>query len=199
MSGRADPAMSVMQRMLMRMFGRPQGLLGRLSGVIMARMKRDMTARTIRWLDLQPSDYVLEVGFGPGVGIALLAHQVSSGRVEGVDVSEEMVEQASARNAGAVRTGQVKLRRASVETLPFADETFDKALAINSMQVWPDAVAGLREIRRVLKPGGRVALGFTPHSGQPKEGLTDALAAAGFTHAQVVDIDQDFCVWAING
>jgi ubiquinone/menaquinone biosynthesis C-methylase UbiE len=43
--------------------------------------------------------------------------------------------------------------------LLFEDDTFDKALAINSMQVWADAMAGLREIRRVLKSGGRVALG----------------------------------------
>ena len=95
--------MSVMQRMLMRMFGRPQGLLGRLGGVIMARMKRDMTARTICWLDLKSSDHVLEVGFGLGIGVAPLAEGVLSGRVAGVDVSEEMVDQASARNAAADR------------------------------------------------------------------------------------------------
>jgi ubiquinone/menaquinone biosynthesis C-methylase UbiE len=64
-----------------------------------------------------------------------------------------MVSQARARNATAIRDGRVDLRRGSVESLPFADDAFDKALAINSMQVWPDAVAGLRAIRRVMKPG----------------------------------------------
>jgi ubiquinone/menaquinone biosynthesis C-methylase UbiE len=63
--------------------------------------------------------------------------------------------------------------------LLFEDETFDKALAINSMQVWADAKAGLREIRRVLKSGGRVALGFTRYSGQPKAGLGEVLTTAG--------------------
>jgi hypothetical protein len=49
-----------------------------------------------------------------------------------------MVEQARARNAAAIESGRVDLRRGSVESLPFDDDTFDKALAINSMQVWPD-------------------------------------------------------------
>jgi len=58
-----------------------------------------------------------------------------------------MVAQARARNATALQSGRVDLRRRSVESLPFEGNSFDKALAINSMQVWPDAVAGLREMR----------------------------------------------------
>jgi ubiquinone/menaquinone biosynthesis C-methylase UbiE len=105
-----------------------------------------------------------------------------------------MVEQATARNAKSAKS--VDLRRGSAESLPFQDNVFDKALAINSMQVWPDAVAGLQEMRRVLKPGGRIALGFTPYSGQPKTGLTETLAAAGFTGPQVFESDKGFCAMA---
>src|SRR5438128_250196 len=141
--------MSIAKRVLMRAFGRPQGVLGRLGGVIMARMNQEIAARAIELLDVQPSDRVLEIGFGPGVGIQLLAGIVSSGLVAGVDDSEEMVEQARARNAKAIASGRVELRPASVERLPFDNDTFDKALSINSMQVWPDARAGLREILRV--------------------------------------------------
>lgn len=68
----------------------------------------------------------------------------------------------------------------------------DKALAINSMQVWRDALAGLREMWRVTKPGGRIALGFTRYSGQPKEGLK----ANGFTKAQMVETSKGLCVVA---
>lgn len=193
-----DQAVSFLSRLLLRMFGRPQGVLGRLGGIIMARMNRNLAGRTVALLDVQPHDRVLEIGFGPGVGIELLSGVVSSGHVAGVDVSEEMVEQARLRNVEAIQRGKVELRRGSVEALPFAPETFDKAMAINAMQVWPDAVAGLREIWRVLKPGGRVALGFTPYAGQPQAGLTDVLMTAGFTGAQVVDIERDFCALAIK-
>jgi tRNA A58 N-methylase Trm61 len=64
------------------------------------------------------------------------------------------------------------------------------------MQVWPDAIAGLREIRRVLKGGARIALGFTPYSGQRKTGLIETLAAAGFTDPQVVEGDKGSCAIA---
>jgi ubiquinone/menaquinone biosynthesis C-methylase UbiE len=76
---------------------------------------------------------------------------------------------------GAGRVEPTRLRR----TLAVRDAAFDKAMAINSVQVWPDAVAGLREIRRVLSPGGRIALGFTRHSGKAKEGATEMLQRLG--------------------
>jgi ubiquinone/menaquinone biosynthesis C-methylase UbiE len=190
--------MSVAHSILMRMFGRPKGILGRLGGIIMARTNQQCAAWVIDLLGIQPNDRVLEVGFGPGVGIELLARSVSGGYVAGVDPSEEMVEQAKARNVKAMESGRVDLRYGSVESLPFEDNTFNKALAINSMQVWPDAVAGLREMRRVMKPGGRIALGFTPYSGQRKGELPERLTAAGFTQAHVVETETGFCALAIK-
>ena len=94
------------------------------------------------------------------------------------------------------RSTRADLRCGSVERLPFADETFDKVLAINSMQAWPDARAGLREIRRVLKHGGNVALGFTVNSGQPEAGVAELLTAAGFAPARIVDRSKLFCAFA---
>jgi ubiquinone/menaquinone biosynthesis C-methylase UbiE len=130
------------------------------------------------------------------VGIELLAQAVASGRVAGVDCSAEMLAQATARNSQAIARRRVDLRRGSVERLPFEDDTFQKARAINSLQVWPDAIAGLREVRRVLKGGGTLALGFTPHSGQPRSGLVELIRAAGFTGAQLVAKEGDFCALA---
>jgi ubiquinone/menaquinone biosynthesis C-methylase UbiE len=149
-------------------------------------------------LDIQAHDRVLEVGFGPGVGIQLLARAASAGYVAGVDVSAAMVAQATARNVQAIASGQVDLRHGAVERLPFADQTFDKTLAINSMQVWPDAVAGLREMRRVLKTGGSIALGFTPYAGQQNRGLPELLTAAAFTEAHVVETTLGFCALAVK-
>ena len=109
-----------------------------------------------------------------------------------------MVEQARARNATAIQNGRVDLRRGSIDSLPFDNNSFDKALAINSMQVWPDPTIGLREMRRVMKPGAQIALGFTRYSGHPKKGLTETLMAAGFMKANVVEKDNWFCALALK-
>ena len=189
--------MSIMRNMLMHMFGRPQGILGRLGGIIMTRTNEDCGVWVTELLEVGPNDTVLEVGFGPGVIVQRLSKLASRG-VAGIDPSREMLEQARGRNAIAIRNGCVDLRLGSVDGLPFEDNSFEKVLAINSMQVWPDATAGLREIRRVMKPAARVALGFTLYSGQPNEGLTELLMAAGFVNANVVEKDKWFCALASN-
>src|SRR5215470_9478064 len=105
MRQRDQPPTRVVQRILMRMFGRPQGVLGRLGGIIMSRTNQQCAAWVIDLLNIESHERVLEVGFGPGVGMQLLARAASAGYVAGVDVSEEMVEHATARNMQAIESG----------------------------------------------------------------------------------------------
>ena len=91
--------------------------------MIIARTNQWMARRTIELLDVQPGDRVLEIGFGPGVGVQLLAVSASSGWIAGIDPSQEMVEQATARDAADIGAGRVELRRGSVERLPFENDT----------------------------------------------------------------------------
>jgi ubiquinone/menaquinone biosynthesis C-methylase UbiE len=186
--------MRIMHSVLQRMFGQPQGLLGRLGGIIMARTNDACGAWVIELLGVGPNDRVLEVGFGPGTAVKRLS--ALAAYVAGVDPSPEMVAQARARNAVGLENGRVELRHGSVADLPFTGDTFDKAMAINSMQIWPDAIGGLHEMRRVLKSGGTIALGFTPYSGQPNEGLAEELSAAGFAEWRLVMKDKNFCALA---
>jgi ubiquinone/menaquinone biosynthesis C-methylase UbiE len=188
--------MTVLKSILLRMFGRPSGALGKLGGMIMARTNASFARSAITLLDVAATDKVLEVGFGPGVGIQLLAEAASAGRVAGIDSSKEMLEQAKGRNAAAIASGLVDLRQGAVENMSFEDDAFDAVLAINSMQVWPDIVAGLRAIGRVTRPGGRIALGFTRYSGQPQTGVAESLSAAGFADVRVVETEHGFCALA---
>ena len=191
--------MSILNALLLRMFERPRGALGTLGGLIMARTNAECGFWVSELLQIAPKDHILEVGFGPGVVTERLAKLAPAGRVAGVDQSIEMVELARAHNIIAIRKGSVDLQWGSVESLPFKDSTFDKALAINSMHVWPDAITGLGEIRRVMKSGGRIALGFTPYSGQSKHGLTNTLVSAGFVKARLVEKETTgFCALAIK-
>lgn len=186
--------MSAFNGVLMQTFGRPHGVLGRLGGMVMAQTNQPCAAWVIDLLAIRENDNVLEVGFGPGVGIQFLA--ASARYVAGIDPSPEMLKQATVRNAQAIDRGRVDLRIGSAERLPFEENTFDKALAINSMQVWPDATAGLVEMLRVMRCGARIALGFTPYSGQQRSGLVERLTVAGFADAKVIETDQAFCALA---
>src|SRR3981081_2660460 len=114
---------SLKQRLITQVvcqFGRPQGAAGRVVGWVMAH--RGSNRQRNRWvvslLDVQPTDRVLEIGFGPGVAIAELARRVTRGRVYGIDHSEVMVRQASNRNAAAIGDQRVELLHTSVDRLP---------------------------------------------------------------------------------
>ncbi|RTL80256.1 MAG: methyltransferase domain-containing protein [Hyphomicrobiales bacterium] len=184
------------ENLLRDSFGRPKGLLGKLGGPIMARANRASVAWVIKLLAVKPGDCVLEIGFGPGVGLELLVREAPRAKFSGVDISEEMLRQAMARNRAAVDRGQVELRLGYAEHLPFPDGAFDKAFSVNSLQVWTDPTAGLREARRVLKDGGTIAFGFTRHSGRPKDGLIELFEKVGFAAVRIVDGDECFCVLA---
>jgi ubiquinone/menaquinone biosynthesis C-methylase UbiE len=96
---------------------------------------------------------VLDVGCGQGHATRLLAVKRPDYKVVGVDLSAAMI-------GNAVKFGasvpNLKFIRADAMSLPFDAETFDLGMSIASIKHWPDETRGLREIRRVLKPGGKL-------------------------------------------
>ncbi|NJN16680.1 MAG: class I SAM-dependent methyltransferase [Oscillochloris sp.] len=168
-------------------FGNPRGLAGQVAGWLMALSNRQLNTWAVDLLAVRPADHVLEIGFGPGLAVQALARRVRRGQVAGVDISALMVRQATARNGAAVRQGQVQLHEAGVSKMPFGNATFDKVLAVNNVQFWPDLSHDLREVLRVLKPGGLLAIVLQPRRAPSSddvlavgEGLAAQLQAVGF-------------------
>lgn len=171
-------------------FHRPRGPAGWLVGWEMA--LRASNRRRNRWavslLDVQPTDRVLEIGFGPGIAIREAARQATSGHVAGIDHSAEMVRQATSRNGKAVQEGRVELHQLPVEALPAFDSPFDKVLAVNSIGFWPNPVERLVEMRSVIGGGGVIAIVSQPRCPGATSEHTDGaeleirrqLAEAGF-------------------
>ena len=114
----------------------------------------------LKLLDLQPSDRVLEVGFGHGRTMERAAEALTTGFIAGVDLSEEMVRMAEYRCRHLIREGKVTVTVGDSVHLPFPDQHFDKALSVHTVYFWADPEAHLCEIRRVLAYGGRLVLGF---------------------------------------
>jgi ubiquinone/menaquinone biosynthesis C-methylase UbiE len=113
---------------------------------------------TVEALDPPPGGAVLELGFGPGHALELLARKTSLGLIAGADHSEAMVRAARRRLERRHGNAALDLRVAEAEDLPFPDEAFDLVYAVNSYHQWPDKEAALAEIAGVLKPGGEVVL-----------------------------------------
>src|SRR5262249_21444560 len=97
---------------------------------------------------------ILDVGCGGGRTIEKLA--AAGGVVHGVDYAAGSVAASCARNAELIEQGRVQIHRASVSQLPFPDDQFDLVTAVETQYYWPDLPGDMREILRVLKPGGRL-------------------------------------------
>ncbi len=173
-----------------RQYRRPTGIVGYLIGRRMAQQHRPENAWTVSLLAVQPADRVLEVGFGPGVAIELLATQASHGWIAGIDISSTMISVAQRRNFQGIKAGRVELRQGEVTTLPFADASFDKALSIHTLYFWSDPVKALSELQRVLKQQGVLALTFLPRDRWP-EGETAATISGVYSGQEVVQLLQE--------
>ncbi len=148
-----------MRRWLARQFARPSGDAAHLFiAPWLDRISAAMNRLTLDRLELRGDEHVLEVGFGGGGLLAMLI-KATDGRLVGVDVSEAMVTRARRRFR---RFTRVVLYEASVEKLPLEDASVDRACSVNNLYFWPDPKAGMRELARVIRPGGRLAIAFEP-------------------------------------
>jgi arsenite methyltransferase len=142
-------------------FGQPSGIFGALFVAPALNIaNRRVMRRTIELLDPRPSDRVLDVGFGGGYSLLELASRLTTGKIVGVDYSRQMVGQAAGLLRQRRLASRARVQWADVADLPFRARTFHRALTVNSIYYWPDIDAGFLEIARVLKPRGRVAVGF---------------------------------------
>ncbi|MDQ0463247.1 SAM-dependent methyltransferase [Caulobacter ginsengisoli] len=168
-------------------FGRPVGFPGWLAGKLMASREgnKRRNAWTVDLLDIQPTDLVLEIGYGPGLGVEWAVAKVTNGLVVGFDHSDVMHGQARRRNQRAIELGHLLLRTGPLEAAAELGLRFDKAFCCNVAQFWPDPNAALAQFKALLKPGGRLAITYQPagHGAKPADADRFAERWRGLLHA----------------
>jgi ubiquinone/menaquinone biosynthesis C-methylase UbiE len=143
---------------LVRQCRKPTWLPGRLFAQMMNSTHFAMTKWALTHLPLATDSVILDVGCGGGRTIQQLALLAPAGRVSGIDYSAASVDVARRTNASAIAASRVDIRVGSVSSMPYADASFDAVTAVETHYYWPNLPTDLREIRRVLRPGGRVAI-----------------------------------------
>lgn len=188
---------------IFRQVRKPSGPLGRRVVRAMNLGHSTMTDWGLQQVTVANNATILDIGCGGGRTVQKLAELAPNGKVVGLDYSAASVAVSRNTNADTIAAGRVRIEEGSVAGLPFPDGTFDVVTAVETHYYWPDLPANVREILRVLKPGGMFALIAETYRGGPLLFLygmvmpllgaaflsdtehRDLLAQAGFTEVAI--------------
>lgn len=138
-------------------FENPKGLLGRMMLVSMDREHLPMAEWGLEQIAIPPAADIIDLGCGGGYNIKRILHRCDIGSVVGFDISEESVRKAKKVNKDELGK-RVSIVRGSVSQIPFSDESFDLATAFETVFFWPNAAEDIKEVFRVVRPGGQFAV-----------------------------------------
>ncbi|XP_038675973.1 arsenite methyltransferase-like isoform X2 [Scyliorhinus canicula] len=162
--------MNRLTKRLTQQLGKPsQGLWGWLVNRYLEKKNRFLEVNAVKLCNIQPESVVLEVGFGPGLGLQEAAKRITypKGKLYGVDYSDYMHSVTSRRLQADIRTGKVTLFLGSVEHIPLEDNVVDRVFHCNCYYFWPNQRAGSKEIHRVMKPESNPSPFRIPRSNLP--------------------------------
>jgi len=180
---------------VVEIFGRPTGIPGKIAGLIMANRPSNLERNSwaLSLLKIQPTDRVLEVGFGPGVAIRRSSELATKGMVWGIDHSVVMFRQAYKRNRKAIGQGRVKLFLGTTKNVPPMVGPIDKVFSVNVYQFWNSPEENLKELYSRMAPGGKIAVAYQPRTPGSKnsdavkagEAIARSLEQSGFENITV--------------
>jgi ubiquinone/menaquinone biosynthesis C-methylase UbiE len=137
---------------------KPTGWLGRFVLRNMNSRHSKVTDWGLSHISIEKHHAVLDLGCGGGRTVSKLAAIATQGKVYGVDHSKESVAVAKGTNRQWLDMARVEIREGSVSQLPFPEDMFDLVTAVETHFWWPDLPADMREVLRVLKPGGTLVV-----------------------------------------
>lgn len=179
---------------------KPQGEEGIKTGEWMNKGNLRINHDTLKVLQASGEEHILEIGMGNGFFVKNILEDHPQLKYTGCDFSDVMIGQANKINAEWVIKGQATFINADISALPFQNETFDTLFTINTIYFWENEVAILNELKRVLKPNGKLIITLRPKRQMinypftkygfnmfSKEDLIGLLATNGFVVSEVFE------------
>lgn len=133
---------------------KPSGEFAARVGQKMNQVNKPLYDLTFDVMEFEENDSILEIGFGTGTFLEKLFNEHTEMQVSGIDYSEEMVEIARESNQENISKGNLKIMKGNSDAIPFPDQSFNKVLCNMVIYFWDEPEEHLKEIKRVLKPGG---------------------------------------------
>jgi len=173
---------------LMDQFRCPRGRRGRLVAALMNRGHKPLTLWGLTHVEIEPDYVILDVGCGGGKTVSRLAQKAPRGKVFGIDYSPDMVEYSKKVNKKLIAEDRVEIVEGSVDKTGFPDNFFDLVTAVETYYFWPSLPRAFREIRRVLKPSGKMLLA----NEMVKDGVYEVKYAKTIeqTHVRLIPLDE---------
>ena len=133
--------------------GKPEGETG---VAILERMNvshYEFTSWALELTCMPASENVLDIGCGGGLTLKRLSAEFPNSKLVGLDYSEVAVKKTSELNSEDIASGKMRIIRASIEEMPFEDESFDFITSFETFYFWPDRLKNILEVKRVMKKG----------------------------------------------
>lgn len=159
-------------------------------------------------IQLNGNEDILDIGCGGGKNISNLLKR-TSGKVCGIDFAEQSVIKSKKTNSKAILQGRAEIQEASVFSIPYEDENFDVATALETIYFWPNIIEDFKEVHRVLKPGGKFVVCNEMSNREENiwtsvldmniltaDELTEKMIQAGFSRHEVYQKKKTICVVA---
>ena len=135
-------------------FRKPSGWFGIFTANLMVKNNQKNYDRLISALDLQPQNKLFEIGYGPGIGIRMVAERCATCTIHGIDFSKLMYNRASKYNKQLIETGRVQLQYGDFLKVPVLNNNYDKIFCLNVVYFWSELKAPFEKVLSFLKISG---------------------------------------------
>ncbi len=192
----------IIRSLLAKQLGYPSGIFGRLVMKLLNKSNAEMNDLTFTKLNVQPGDFILEIGFGGGYLLDKIVTSRIPSLIVGIDPTIDVIKMGNKKFKQLIAQKYIELKQASAETLPYDDCYFDKICTVNTIYFWSDPKSALDECNRVLKLNGKLVISYNSSAFLEKTKLTQhgfktyepenlelLMQSSGFTDISTISAD----------